>query len=83
MKAEESKEGMSKIQFQETFLRKQYNMVPTEECLMFIKMRVIKGIGESRGKRQSLKVSKIRVCFLGGVVVTRMLFSSLNLKCFR
>ena len=83
MKAEESKEGMSKIQFQETFLRKQYNMVPTEECLMFIKMRVIKGIGESRGKRQSLKVSKTRVCFWEGVVVTRMLFSSLNLKCFR
>ena len=50
---------------------------------MFIKMRVIKGIGESRGKRQSLKVSKTRVCFWEGVVVTRMLFSSLNLKCFR
>ena len=83
MKAEESKEGMSKIQFQETFLRKQYNMVPTEECLMFIKMGVIKAIGKSRGKRQSPKGSKTRVCFLGGVVVTRMLFSSLKLKRFR
>ena len=41
-------------------------MVPTEECLMFIKMRVIKGIGKSKGKRQSPKGSKTRVCFFGG-----------------
>ena len=41
-------------------------MVPTEECLMFIKMRVIKGIGKSRGKSQSPKGSKTRVCFFGG-----------------
>ena len=33
---------------------------------MFIKMRVIKGIGKSRGKRQSPKGSKARVCFLRG-----------------
>ena len=41
-------------------------MVPTEECLMFIKMRVIKGIGKSKGKRQSPKGSKTRVWFFGG-----------------
>ena len=53
------------------------------ECLMYIKMRVMKGRGKSRAKRQSLKGSKTRVRFGGCVVVTRMLFSSLNLDCFR
>ena len=50
---------------------------------MFIKMRVTKGIGKSRGKGKAPKGQRQESVFLGGVVVTRMPFSSLNLKCFR
>lgn len=59
-------------------------MVPTERVSDVYKDgSEVKAIGKSRGKRQSPKV-KDKSLFLGGVLVlTRALFSSLNLKCFR